>query len=297
MRLVTYKENGKAALGLASGTRVICLAEADPSLPGDLKSFLAYRGAFEEKIKRIEKEAPVSSRRSLETLQFLPLTEDAGKYLCLGLNYASHAEEGKFDKPKYPVFFLRTASSLAAHNQPMILPKASGKFDYEAELAVIIGKKGKHIPREEALDYVAGYSCFNDGSIRDYQVKTPQWTIGKIFDATGGFGPQFVSADELPPGAAGLRIQCRLNGEIMQDANTSEMIFGVADIISTVSEVCTLEPGDVIITGTPSGVGFARRPPVWLKAGDVVEVEIEGIGILRNPIATEDSIRHLLNTD
>jgi 2-keto-4-pentenoate hydratase/2-oxohepta-3-ene-1,7-dioic acid hydratase in catechol pathway len=166
-------------------------------------------------------------------------------------------------------------------------PIVSERFDYEAELAVVIGKKAKHLTQENALDCVFGYTCFNDMSVRDYQKKTPQWTIGKNFDATGPLGPTLVTADQLKPGAVDLRIQCRLNGQTMQDANTSDMIWGVAETIALLTECMTLEPGDVIAMGTPAGVGQARTPPVWMKHGDVVEIDIEGIGVLTNPIKNE----------
>ena len=217
-----------------------------------------------------------------------PLLPEPGKIICLGLNYFDHAKEGGRDKPEYPWFFFRGKSSLIGHGEAGVCPRVSTRFDYEAELAVVIGRTvPRHVARADALQYVAGYSCFNDMSVRDYQKRTPQWTIGKNFDATGGFGPVLVSADELPEGAAGLRIQSRLNGAVMQDANTRDMIFDVAETIALLAECMTLEPGDAIIMGTPAGVGQARTPPVWMKAGDVVEIEIERIGTLRNPIVAE----------
>jgi 2-keto-4-pentenoate hydratase/2-oxohepta-3-ene-1,7-dioic acid hydratase in catechol pathway len=210
-----------------------------------------------------------------------------GKIVCLGLNYAEHAREGGYDVPDYPAMFLRAATSMIAAEAPMILPKASVTFDYEAELMVIVGKGGRHIKQADALNHVFGYSVFNDGSVRDYQRKTHQWTAGKNFDGTGAVGPFVVTPDELPEGASGLRISTRLNGRVLQDSNTSDMIFPVARTIAIVSEIMTLEPGDMIAFGTPPGVGHARKPQVWMKAGDVVEVEIEGIGICRNPIQAE----------
>jgi 2-keto-4-pentenoate hydratase/2-oxohepta-3-ene-1,7-dioic acid hydratase in catechol pathway len=186
---------------------------------------------------------------------------------------------------------MRSVMSLVPHGAPIVRPECSEKLDYEAELMVVIGRGGRHIPKETALEHVAGYSCFNDGSIRDYQRKSTQWTMGKNFDATGGFGPWLVTADELPPGARGLRIQSRLNGTVMQDSNTDRMIFDVATTIAILSEGMTLEPGDLIAMGTPSGVGYPRKPPVFMKPGDVVEIEIEGIGVLRNPIVAETSAR------
>lgn len=217
-------------------------------------------------------------------LDLLPPVPRPGKILCIGLNYVDHAKESGHAVPDYPAVFMRGASSLTGHNHPLLRPVCSDRFDYEAELAIIIGRRVHAVSEQNALSCVAGYACFNDGSLRDYQMKSGQWTMGKNFDQTGGFGPDLVTPDELPAGAAGLRVVTRLNGEILQDGNTSNMIFSVAKIIEVLSEVMTLEPGDVIITGTPAGVGFARTPPIFIKAGDVCEIEIEGIGTLRNPI-------------
>jgi len=210
-----------------------------------------------------------------------------GKIVCLGLNYAEHAREGGYDVPDYPAMFMRAPTSMIAAEAPMVLPNASHTFDYEAELMVIIGKGGRHITEADALTHVFGYSTFNDGSIREYQRKTHQWTAGKNFDGTGAVGPLVVTPDELPAGATGLTIQTRLNGRVLQNSNTSDMIFTVARTIAIVSEIMTLEPGDMIAFGTPPGVGHARKPQLWMKAGDVVEVEIEAIGICRNTIVAE----------
>ena len=210
-----------------------------------------------------------------------------GKIVCLGLNFAEHAREGGYDVPDYPAMFMRAATSMIPAEAPMILPTASHTFDYETELMVIIGKGGRHISEADALDHVFGYSTFNDGSVREYQRKTHQWTAGKNFDGTGAIGPFVVTPDEVPEAASGLTIQTRLNGRVLQDSNTSDMIFTVPRTIAIVSEIMTLEPGDMIAFGTPPGVGHARKPQLWMKAGDVVEVEIEGIGICRNPIVAE----------
>lgn len=218
---------------------------------------------------------------------FLPPVVNPGKLLCVGLNYADHAKEGNFERPKQPVLFLRLESSIVGHDVPMIRPRASEHFDYEAEMVVVIGKPGRAIPAARALEHVVAYSLFNDGSVRDYQFKGPQWTMGKNFDASGSFGPFLVSADEVPPGGDGLRITTRLNGRTVQDGNTRDLIFPVAELIAYASEAMTLRPGDVIVTGTPSGVGFARKPPLWMKDGDVCEIEVERIGLLRNPIRDE----------
>lgn len=210
-----------------------------------------------------------------------------GKIICLGLNYAAHAAEGGNAKPEYPSFFMRGGSSLMAHQAPLVRPRVSDKLDFEAELAVIIGKRSRHLDESNALDAVAGYSCLNDGSLRDYQKRTAQWTIGKNFDATGGFGPWLVPAADLPPGAHGLKIESRLNGQVMQSDNTSNMIVSVAYALTLLTEALTLEPGDVIAMGTPAGVGYARTPPVWMKPGDRIDIDIENIGVLSNPVVQE----------
>jgi len=212
-----------------------------------------------------------------------------GKIICLGLNYAAHAAEGGNAAPEYPSFFMRGATSLIAHRAPMMRPRVSDKFDFEAELAVVIGRRAKHLTEANALEAVAGYACFNDATLRDYQRRTAQWTIGKNFDATGAFGPWLVPASQLPPGAHGLKIESRLNGKVMQSDNTSHMIVSVAQALVLLTEALTLEPGDVIAMGTPSGVGYARNPPVWMQPGDRIEIEIEGVGLLSNPIVQEEA--------
>ena len=278
MQFATTLQHGRAQLGVVDGADWI-------SLGTDLRAALAAG----TDLAAAGQQAIASGKRlPLAQQAFAPLVPEPGKTICLGLNYFDHAKEGGRDKPEYPWFFYRGKSSLVGHGQPGICPKVSTKFDYEAELAVVIGKTvPRHVKRADALQYVFGYSCFNDMSVRDFQKRTPQWTIGKNFDATGGFGPVLVTADELAPGATGLRIQTRLNGAVMQDANTSDMIFAVDETIELLAQCMTLEPGDAIIMGTPAGVGQARTPPVWMKAGDVIEIEIEKIGVLSNPIVAE----------
>ncbi|RDE08105.1 fumarylacetoacetate hydrolase family protein [Pelagibacterium lacus] len=221
---------------------------------------------------------------ALSEVELLPAVPNPGKIVCLGLNYLEHAKEGGRTPPEHPTLFLRTTTSLAAANEDIAVPAVSHKLDYEAELAVIIGKTGRNISQADAADHIFGYTAFNDISVRDYQSRTLQWASGKNFDRTGPLGPVIVTADELPPFASGLSIRTVLNGEVMQDGNTADMIFDLPRIIADVSEIMTLHPGDVIVTGTPSGVGFARKPPVWMKAGDVVRIEIEGIPTLENRI-------------
>lgn len=286
MKFTTYLRNGAPRLAVVLGDDLLDVAEALPGTPSDLRAAL-YAGLdlLDVSAKMAASQVP---RQPLASVKLAPLIPEPGKVVCLGLNYFDHAKEGGRDKPDYPWFFLRGASSLIAHGAAGNVPVVSSKLDFEAELAVVIGRKvPRHTSREDALQYVFGYTCFNDMSVRDYQKRTPQWTIGKNFDATGAFGPVLVTADELPPGAVGLHIQGRLNGQVMQDASTSDMIFSVAETIALLAEVLTLEPGDVVVMGTPAGVGQARTPPVWMKAGDIFEVDIEKIGVLTNSIEDE----------
>ena len=286
MQFTNYLRNGAPRLAVVDADQLIDLADAVPGAPSDLRA--ALKSSFDLKAAATAAIASQATRVPLASATLATLIPEPGKTVCLGLNYFDHAKEGGREKPEYPWFFLRGASSLMAHGDAGIVPLVSSKFDYEAELAVVIGRTvPRHTKREDALQYVLGYSCFNDMSVRDYQKRTPQWTIGKNFDSTGAFGPLLVTADELPPGAVGLQIQGRLNGQVMQDASTSDMIFSVAETIELLADVLTLEPGDVLAMGTPAGVGQARTPPVWMKDGDVFEVEIERIGLLRNPIKAE----------
>jgi acylpyruvate hydrolase len=285
MRLVNFRLDGRAgtALQKKDGSLVGRYAD-DPKYPGSIAD-LVVRGG----------EALASAGRSLEgglaleggRIEYLPPFPTPPKIICLGLNYADHAAEGGFKPPSYPTIFARFASSLVGHGAPLIRPRVSTQFDYEGELVAVVGRGGRHISREAALDHICGYSIFNDASVRDFQMKTPQWTVGKNFDGTGAFGPAFVTADELPRGAAGLSLQTRLNGQVMQSASTTQMIFDVVTTVALITEALTLEAGDVLVMGTPSGIGMARTPQVFMKAGDVCEIEIEGLGILRNPIADE----------
>jgi 2-keto-4-pentenoate hydratase/2-oxohepta-3-ene-1,7-dioic acid hydratase in catechol pathway len=288
MRIVAFEHGGRPALGARVGDRVVPFARLPGGVPADGAPALLARGPeYLAELGRRAAEARPEHALPLAGLALLPPVPQPGKVVCIGLNYVQHAREGGNPIPDYPAVFLRCATSLVGPGRPLLRPVVSPHLDYEAELAVVIGRRAKHVPETEALACVAGYACFNDGSVRDYQRKSPQWTVGKNFDATGGFGPELVTADELPPGAHGLRIQTRVNGRVLQDSNTADMIFPVARLVALMSEAMTLEPGDVIATGTPSGVGYARKPPVWLAPGDVCKVEIEGIGTLSNPIADE----------
>ena len=283
MRFVAFRNNGQPALGLRDGAEIIDLTGT--GVPATLDELLRLGAAGFEAVRK----AAAQSRRRLplQGLDWLPPVQAPAKGIAVGLNYIDHAAESKFDPPTYPVLFHRFPSSWVGHGKPLVRPHVSTQFDYEGELLVVIGKAGRYIDKARALDHVAGYSVFNDGSIRDYQFKSAQWMMGKNFDRSGSFGPEFVTADELPPGAAGLRLQTRLNGTLVQDANTRDMIFDAATLVAVCSEPFELLPGDIIIAGTPSGVGLARKPPLWMKAGDVCEVEIEGIGLLSNPVVDE----------
>lgn len=211
--------------------------------------------------------------------------------ICLGLNYIEHIKEGGYDIPDYPALFMRGSNSIMAAGAPMVRPTCSIQLDYEAELMIIIGKRGRHISEDTALDHVFAYTVFNDGSIREYQRKTHQWTPGKNFDNTGAIGPYSVTPDDLPSGASGLKIESRVGDEVLQSSNTENMIWGVAKAISIISEYTTLEPGDHIAMGTPPGVGHAKKPePRWLKPGETVDIDIEQIGICSSPVVDEASV-------
>jgi len=274
MHIVTFRRNGSIQHGARTGDRLQVYPTATSAI--DLAVNLTSHAPGEEvALSEVELLAPIPR---------------PGKVICIGLNYRAHAEEGGFAIPSYPEVFLRVSTSLVGPGEPILLPECSDKLDWEAELAVVIGRSAFEAAGDP-LTRVAGYCCFNDASIRDYQRKTSQWTMGKNFDGTGAFGADLVTPDELPQGASGLRIQSRLNGEVMQDSTTADLIFDVATLISTLAEVMTLEPGDVIATGTPSGVGHARKPPRFMQAGDEIEIEIEGIGKATNVVARRSEAR------
>lgn len=279
MRIARVSKDGKLGLAARSGDKVTvvfddALADLDAQIAAGT---LADAGAKAAAGEAIDESA----------LTFLPPVARPSKIVCLGLNYRDHAEEAGLGIPEFPVLFARFPSSLVGHRAPIILPKVSDQLDWEAELVVVLARGGKNIAHTAALDHVAGYSVFNDASIRDYQMKTPQWTAGKNFDDTGAFGPWLVTPDELPAGAAGLKIECRVDGAVMQSSNTANLIFDVAKTIELLSTFMTLQAGDVLVMGTPGGVGIARNPQVWMKAGQTCEVEIESVGLLVNPIVAE----------
>ena len=290
MKIVGFEANAALHLGVIEGDQVIDLQAVDKAIPGDLGECLRRNNGELSALKDAAKRAPASARRPLKGLTYgLPVAAP-GKVICLGLNYLEHVKEGsqRDNIPKFPTIFMRCLTSMVPHEQPIIRPKASEQLDYEAEMMLIVGKRAKHLTMENATSCVAGYSCSNEGSVREFQRKTTQWDMGKNFDRTGGFGPWMVTADELPDGGKGLKIESRLNGTVMQSDNTVNMMFPVPDMLVYATQGMTLEPGDIIFTGTPSGVGHARKPnPIWMKDGDTCEIEIEGIGTLRNPIKDE----------
>jgi 2-keto-4-pentenoate hydratase/2-oxohepta-3-ene-1,7-dioic acid hydratase in catechol pathway len=289
MRLFGFKGNngyeGVGALSKGDLDTFIDVCATDSLIPNSIQAIIQSQVYLDRVAAAIASPKAVTGK--LNTITFKVPIERPGKIVCMGLNYADHAKEGGNARPEYPSFFMRGPSSMTAHLSSIVRPKVSDKLDYEAELAFVVGKKVRNLTLDNALDCVAGYSIFNDGSIRDYQRKTTQWTIGKNFDHTGAFGPWLVTPDELPLGCDGLTIQSRLNGQVMQNANTKDFLWGVAETIVLITECMTLEPGDVVITGTPAGVGYARTPPVFMKPGDICEIEIESIGVLRNTIADE----------
>lgn len=280
MRLAKVAKNGQTGLAVDTGAGVKALF-GDAALY-DLDALIAQGG--DALTQAGDAVVANGDNVAIDSLTFLPPLIKAPKILCLGLNYKDHAAEGGFQVPEFPTVFGRFNSSLIGHGAPIIKPPCSDQLDYEAEMVAVVGKGGKDIAKKDALSHIVAYSVFNDGSIRDYQLKTPQWTVGKNFDDTGAFGPWLVTADELPAGGAGLKIETRLNGKTVQSANTSDMVFDVVDTVALLSTCFTLEAGDVLVMGTPSGIGLARKPPLFMKDGDVCEVEIEKIGLLVNPI-------------
>ena len=285
MRLITYQAPTGPRLAALRDGLAVDLNQADPQIPACIKEFLALGPAA---LARAAKALQSGQAVPLAQLKLAPLVPRPDKVICIGLNYADHARESGMALPSEPVYFAKFSSAVAAPGDPIVLPKVSQEVDYEAELVLVIGKGGRYIPESQAREHIAAYCCGNDVSARDWQLRKPggQWLLGKSFASFAPFGPALVTADEVPdPGH--LAIELRLNGQVMQHSSTAQLIFGVDQLVAYVSQVCTLVPGDLIFTGTPPGVGFARKPPVWLKPGDIVEVEIQGLGTLRNPVVAE----------
>ncbi len=285
MRFVSFRSDEGPRLAAIRSDGYVDLNRVDPQIPTCLVKLLAQQGdGLRRAAEAMRRGEPIAPDR----VELLPPIRCPQKVLCVGANYADHAKESGMEVPAEPVIFNKFPSALCAPEQPVILPRVSQQVDYEAELVVVIGRRGRHIPAEQASSYIAGYCCGNDISARDWQLHKPagQWLLGKTFDTFAPLGPAMVTADEVPD-AGNLRIELRLNGQTMQQSNTKQLIFSIDFLIAYISQVCTLEVGDLLFTGTPSGVGMSRNPPVFLKPGDVVEVEIEHLGLLRNRIAAE----------
>ncbi len=285
MRLVTYlSDRGPRAAGVRDG-KYVDLADADSGLPSKVRAILEPRDGLRPRV-----EAALAKGRSIDpaTVTLAAPIPDPRKIVCVGLNYADHAHESGVQPPSEPVIFNKFPTALTGHLAPIVLQRVSQEVDFEAELVVAIGRQGRHIPASQALSHVAGYMCCHDVSARDWQLRKEgkQWLLGKSFDTFAPCGPWLATADEVGD-PHNLRVQFRLNGRTLQDSNTNQFIFKLPKLIEYISEVCTLEPGDLIFTGTPPGVGFARKPPIFLQPGDEAEVEIEGLGILRNPVTSD----------
>jgi len=281
MRLASFRTSKGASYGAVTDGGIVDLGKRIGNKYADLKALIAADALGDA--KRLLNEKHDFSK---EEVEWLPVIPNPGKIVCVGLNYEEHRMETGRDKTEQPALFIRVAESQLGHKQPMRRPRESTHFDYEAEIALIIGKAGRRIAQKDWAQYVAGYSCYNDGSVRDWQRHTVQWTAGKNFAGTGPFGPWMVTADEIPPGTK-LTLSCRLNGQQMQHADTDMMIFKFPKLIEYISAFTPLAPGDVIVTGTPGGVGSRRTPPVWMKPGDTVEIEIDKVGVLSNPIGED----------
>ncbi len=279
MKLSSYKTAQGESYGIVTAKGIVDLKRYLGNQYPDLKSLIAGN-AFSQAVQY----AGAAPDYQGSDVTWLPVIPNPDKIVCVGLNYQEHVAETGRDNTEQPAIFLRLPESQVGHKQPIVRPRESKNLDFEAEIAVIIGVPGRRISQQNAYKHVAGYSCYNDGSVRDWQRHTIQWTAGKNFAQTGGFGPWMVSADEIPPGTT-MTLSCRLNGERMQHASTEQMIFKIPKIIEYVSTWTTLVPGDVLVTGTPGGVGARRNPPVWMKPGDKVEIEIDKVGVLENGIA------------
>jgi len=281
MKLATFKTAQGASYGAVTGKGIVDLRRYLGNQYADLRTLL--EGNALDQAKKYLSEAPDYQPSDVT---WLPVIPNPDKIVCVGLNYEEHRAETGRDKTEQPALFLRVAESQVGHRQPIVRPRESTHLDFEAEIALVIGQPGRRISQKDAFKHVAGYSCYNDGSVRDWQRHTIQWTAGKNFVRTGAFGPWMVTADEIPPNTV-LTLSCRLNGERMQHATTEQMIFKIPKLIEYISTFTTLLPGDVIVTGTPGGVGARRTPPLWMKPGDKVEIEIDKVGVLENTIGEE----------
>lgn len=282
MKLISYRYQDQDSYGAVQGDRVIDLRAVFGTRAADLKALIAADLLAEA----AQAAAQAKESLPLAEVQRLPVIPNPGKIVCVGLNYGEHVRETGRTITEQPTLFLRVAESQLAHGEDIVLPPESSKLDYEGEIAIVIGRGGRRIPEAEAWQHIAGYACYNDATLRDWQSATPQWTAGKNFFCTGGFGPWLVTRDEIADDQV-MTLVTRLNGQEMQRTNTDKLIHSIPRQIAHISAFTPLAPGDVIVTGTPGGVGAKRTPPVWMKAGDVVEVEVDAIGVLRNGVRAE----------
>jgi 2-keto-4-pentenoate hydratase/2-oxohepta-3-ene-1,7-dioic acid hydratase in catechol pathway len=281
MRLASFRTPKGAGYGAVTDRGIVDLAPRIGNRFPDLKALLERNG-----LEEARKAASASADYRESEVTWLPVIPNPGKIVCVGLNYEEHRAETGRDKTENPALFLRVAESQVGHRQPILRPRESTHLDFEAEIALIVGRPGRRISQADSWSHIAGYSCYNDGSVRDWQRHTVQWTAGKNFARTGGFGPWMVGADEIAPGTV-MTLSCRLNGVRMQHATTEMMIFKIPRLIEYISAFMPLAAGDVIVTGTPGGVGARRTPPVWMKPGDTVEIEIDKVGVLINTIGED----------
>lgn len=283
MRLASVLHASRPVLTGRHTVGLFDLTEHDGDLT-DVSAVLATPDGLQRAHAALDRGIQRSRPLDESSLRWRPLLTNPGKVIALGLNYADHAAESPYDRPDYPVLFSRFTTSLVGHGEPVERPLDSDQLDFEGELVAVIGRTARHLSVEDALSTVVGYSLFNDATIRDFQFRTHQWTVGKNFDATGPFGPELVTSEELPPGASGLRLRTTVNDHVVQDANTSDMLFSVAEAVSLLSAAMTLQPGDALVMGTPAGIGFARDPQLFLRPGDTVSITVDDIGTLSNPV-------------
>lgn len=285
MKLGSFRVAGRETFGAVRGDGIVDLGRRLGPDCGTLRGLLSMDGGLDLARRTVERAEQADV--PLAAVQYLPVIPDPRKIFCIGVNYADHLEETKIRKAAHPTVFLRYPESQTAHGEPLLHPRESTQFDFEGEVALVIGRGGRRIQPQDAWNHVAGYACYNDGSVRDWQFHTTQWGPGKNFARTGAFGPWMTTADELDLRRQPLTLVTRLNGNVVQQADTNLMIFAIPELIAYCSTLLPLAPGDVIVTGTPGGVGMARTPPLFLKPGDRVEVEVSGVGVLRNEVALD----------
>jgi len=288
MRLLTFARNADSRFGVELPGGILDVHAADPQLPPSLHAYLRDAQRLRPVLEALVAAPPAEHVYPAAAVRYLPPIEAPEKIVCIGLNYRDHAAEVNLPLPTEVTAFAKYANSLVGNGAAVVIPRESDKVDYEAELAFVIGKRGRHIPAERAYEYVAGYTIVNDVSVRDYQMRTSQWMLGKVFDTHAPCGPVIVTTDEIPDPQT-LAIRTSIDGQLLQDSNTAQLVFTVPALVAELSSIMTLEPGDIVATGTPAGVGSSRTPKRWMRVGERVRVEIEKIGALENPIVSAAS--------